>query len=207
MSRRQVMCRWCYNYGHNIRGCPDMKKSAQAGSSYAQEKIARSAAKCSYCFSTGHKVSTCISKYNNDLGKYHQDIEWRNKMIEHLANMGFGVGCIVKVEYVDYQTYNMVSICTIVSGIAWVHIGLSLQYGYDNKEIVTVFDKFNNGYNNTTIIPFVNDLYNRQGNWTKRVSVISPVPYDDVKRQAKNGGMFNIKPPKVPNPSKVKQVF
>lgn len=104
-GRRQRVCRYCYEPGHNVRTCPKAKKDAKApeGNGYAKAVVARASTvgtnrACSYCSLAGHNQTTCKQKqvdYNNVRAK---TIEFRSAFNKHCQEIGLNVGALVSFE-------------------------------------------------------------------------------------------------------------
>ena len=94
-----VRCSWCYEKGHNRRGCPHLKKhwqdiledpdssDYQKGRARAyfakKERLAKKAAetrRCGYCGMPGHNRKTCkVLKHDNDPKTFTEDRNWQIK--------------------------------------------------------------------------------------------------------------------------------
>ena len=97
-----VTCSWCYNTGHNRRGCPTLKEYIKDNpESYQAQRAAEvkrrnKSRACSYCLETGHNRRTCevITKDHELLeGKLHRQ---RKEMLDRMLNAGLGIGALVK---------------------------------------------------------------------------------------------------------------
>ena len=102
-----VRCGYCYNEGHNKRGCP--KRKARAAEDIANghptyaarvEKDYRAAAKnrcCSYCIQSGHNATTC-PRVKSDWSRLSKaDTLWRKNIINHYktSHPGLGLGALI----------------------------------------------------------------------------------------------------------------
>ena len=104
--RRPSTCRYCYETGHTQRSCPVMKKDAETGNAYAQDKIESYAhkaksRKCSYCRNEGHNKKGCTTRKEH--GKlYHQILdEFTTDMTTRCNAVGIKIGSLVTVGQRD----------------------------------------------------------------------------------------------------------
>ena len=100
--RRASTCRYCYGTGHTKRACPDMRKDAANGNSYAQDMVERYAAraksrKCSYCSEGGHNKAGCAMRkrhgiiYQKTLNDFAENVTYRS------ATAGIKIGSLVAI--------------------------------------------------------------------------------------------------------------
>tara|TARA_R110000824_G_scaffold35790_3_gene111796 strand:- start:1782 stop:2429 length:648 start_codon:yes stop_codon:yes gene_type:complete len=108
-----VTCSYCYNTGHNRRGCDTLKEYIAANpDSYQAQRaaIAKKRSKrrtCSYCTEVGHNRRTCeqIAKDRTLLtGKLNRQ---RVEMLERMVNNGLGVGALIKRGSFGYNSDEM----------------------------------------------------------------------------------------------------
>jgi len=94
-----VTCSHCYNRGHNLRGCPQLKKEAAANpNSYAATKLNRMKPRtCSYCDQTGHNRRGC-STLKTHKATFTSDTHlWRQAFAKWATSQGAAFGAIVSV--------------------------------------------------------------------------------------------------------------
>ena len=100
--RSPSTCRYCYERGHTKRACPDMRKDAANGNSYAQDMVERYAAraksrKCSYCSEGGHNKAGCAMRkrhgiiYQKTLNDFAENVTYRS------ATAGIKIGSLVAI--------------------------------------------------------------------------------------------------------------
>jgi hypothetical protein len=103
-----VTCSWCYKQGHNRAGCPVLREDMQrrldadpddwSARSYFSKKKRSSKRTCSYCSAAGHNRKTCKELAHAKQATAEVAGEWRKKALEHLKNLGLGVGALVKYD-------------------------------------------------------------------------------------------------------------
>ena len=100
--RRASTCRYCYGSGHTKRACPQMRKDAAGGDSYAQNMVERYAVraksrKCSYCSEGGHNKAGCAMRkrhgiiYQKTLNDFAENVTYRS------ATAGIKIGSLVAI--------------------------------------------------------------------------------------------------------------
>ena len=97
---RTVTCSWCFETGHNKAGCPQLKEYISKNpdswqASQAKQKKARKR-KCSYCEQSGHNRKTCALLRGNREIASKRNKEFRAAMLEHLKNLGIGIGALAE---------------------------------------------------------------------------------------------------------------
>ena len=132
---RTMRCGYCYNTGHNKRGCPKMRQDAKNGDTWAQRQVDNYKAraerqksaggrKCGYCEERGHTRRTCATLKSNKATSQRLNREYRNAALAWLKSIGLGTGALVKWDGTVY-----------VSGVGRVdgpHIGLVTQLRWDH---------------------------------------------------------------------------
>ena len=105
MYRRSVHCRYCYETGHNINGCPKLKEfAAKNPDSYWASRLQQKAEqaknrKCSYCNTVGHNKKTCSSMLDDKIKIAAVSINFRQKFIQNIVERdGFVPGALVTIN-------------------------------------------------------------------------------------------------------------
>lgn len=100
MARRR--CGYCFEYGHNRRTCPDIKKSADKGSYWAKQELERRETvrkrprRCGYCKQEGHNRKTCIHVKNKLKELIKETRAYRQALVKKCEELGFGVGSLIR---------------------------------------------------------------------------------------------------------------
>ena len=102
-----VTCSHCYQRGHNMRGCPEMKKQAAADpNSYAATKLSRMKPRtCTYCEGTGHNRRGC-STLKSHKATFTSDTHlWRQAFAKWATAQGAAFGAIVSapISWQDHK--------------------------------------------------------------------------------------------------------
>ena len=100
---RTVYCSYCYERGHNRRGCPKRKQEIKDNpEGYEARREARrqehkksNPRKCSYCGEPGHTRRTCKALKANIQQFVEDAILWRKTFEAWTSQTGFGVGALV----------------------------------------------------------------------------------------------------------------
>ena len=108
-----VRCSKCYETGHNITGCPEMKKAWEQdpnsyhGRQYAASEARKKAPKtCSYCKETGHTRAGCDEIKRHKL-QFHNDAAlFRKVLVKWMGEVGIGVGALVRSSDARYYDAN-----------------------------------------------------------------------------------------------------
>lgn len=117
MSRnRTVACKYCYEEGHNRRGCPsrksrveDLIRRGECNNFFVIEQrdydSAVSSRKCSYCGKTDHNVRTCPHPTRDWEYLANADALWRSRLVKSYKEKypGLGTGAIVSQTDVAYD--------------------------------------------------------------------------------------------------------
>mgnify|MGYP005823771727 CR=1 FL=1 len=120
-----VTCSSCWERGHNKAGCPILKERMQKrleadpddwrATRYFEKKRRSSKRRCSYCDNAGHNRKTCKELKHAKQITAERSSEWRHRALEHLKNIGLGVGALVK-----YDKWNNGEIqYAMVKSISW----------------------------------------------------------------------------------------
>ena len=89
-GKRTVMCRRCYQLGHNKRSCP--QASPETLERYKSGDLAR---KCSYCSNKGHTKRKCEVR-GKDIAQYiAENKKYRKAYLDALVQHGLSVGSLV----------------------------------------------------------------------------------------------------------------
>jgi len=106
--KRTVHCSYCYNTGHNRRGCPDLKKFIKENpDSYVAKraesrKASQRPRKCSYCATPGHTRRTC-EKFKTNRQIFIDDaLLYRRAFKAWADKVGLGIGALVEYEGVQH---------------------------------------------------------------------------------------------------------
>jgi hypothetical protein len=95
-GRRQAMCRYCYNYGHTKRTCPNLKEYVKNNpSSYLADNLK---SRCSYCKETGHTRRKCEQLAARNREKRLQLLETRTQICQALSELGISPGALIRAE-------------------------------------------------------------------------------------------------------------
>ena len=132
-----VYCGYCYQKGHNQRGCPKKKQYAKDNpDSYVARDVKESAAasknrRCGYCKeAAGHTRRTC-AMYKSDFKLAEKvNVAYRAKVLELLKQYGIGIGALVKYE--DTWRGNGTTMA-IVTQIQWDQVDFR---GFENSGTV-----------------------------------------------------------------------
>ena len=104
-----VRCSKCYENGHNITSCPDMKKAWEEdptsyhGRQYAMYEARKKAPKtCGYCKETGHTRAGC-DEIKRHKEQFHNDAAlFRRVLVKWMKEKGIGVGALVRSNDARY---------------------------------------------------------------------------------------------------------
>jgi len=161
-----VRCSHCYEKGHNKRSCPDIKRMAAEGSSWAQHSLERSKVKnrkCSYCHKVGHTKRTCDArkkvrvKFNEATRKYRRLVE------EVFMLRGVGKGALV------HRSDQYSSALVLISGLSFPYVSpfdpaTSILQGKLVK---------NSNYNAHISLAEISGEFDESG-WRMKSEVVSP---------------------------------
>jgi len=92
-----VTCSHCYERGHNMRGCPKLKKEAAADpNGYAARKLSRLKPRtCTYCGETGHNRRGCPVLRAHKATFISDTHLWRQAFAKWATEQGAGFGAMV----------------------------------------------------------------------------------------------------------------
>jgi len=149
-----IRCRYCYEQGHNIKGCPKMKEAAKAGSSknwedrsyyerVAMEKVAdyteaNKNRACAYCRSKGHTRRTCSMFASHLATRNELETRYRKGLVKYLTDPS----CPIKIgSYVTWTTWDKKEVHAILTGVNEKHLSETdafitrdLQYSSNKTE-------------------------------------------------------------------------
>ncbi len=125
-------CSYCYQRGHNKRGCPILKKDAaddkESGlDTWRTRYVASQATKaktrrCSYCKQPGHTRRTCTMLESATVVYINQTKQLHKTFARVMARVGAGPGALVRSGYevYDYKTRESIEhpLCMITK-IRW----------------------------------------------------------------------------------------
>jgi hypothetical protein len=105
-----VHCGHCYNQGHNVRGCPTLKKEALAdpesynATKYARIQESKKRVKiCSYCGTGGHNRRGC-KKSTEHKAIFRADLKlWRQAIQKWTDDTGLKIGALVRAHVSYYE--------------------------------------------------------------------------------------------------------
>lgn len=148
-----VRCSYCYEDGHNRRGCPHLKKAMQerldnpksewdhrTAVSYFERKkssIERAVRnrRCSYCGISGHNRKTCKVLKKDMEAVTQATIKYRKRLYDDLYDLGIGVGALVSFTINVGEKLEQ-KIMGVISDINWEAVNSSYasrewtQWGY-----------------------------------------------------------------------------
>ena len=130
---RVMHCGYCYNQGHNKRGCPKMRNDAKNGDHWAQQKVdgyktraasqkAAGGRKCGYCEERGHTRRTCATLKSNKRISQRLNREYRKAALVWFKSIGLGTGALVKYDgsvYISGKGRIEGPHIGLVTGIRW----------------------------------------------------------------------------------------
>jgi len=193
---RVMHCGYCYNNGHNKRGCPKMKQDAADGNTWAKRQVdtfkARAASqkaaggrKCGYCEERGHTRRTCSTLKNNKATSERINREWRSATLEWFKNIGLGTGALVKYEgsvYVSGQGRIDGPHIGLITGVDWDRLNhrIADKYG-SNASCLTAMITAAPG--DPQRLPIPRDLSLAPGRHSDELIVISPVTASAVEAE------------------------
>lgn len=103
-----VRCRYCYEKGHNVRGCEKLQAEVKANvNGYYHQRYAKyfdsegnkladkSSKSCSYCKNTGHTKRTCETKLAHFIHNLNTNAEYRKDWLDFVKSKGLGIGSLV----------------------------------------------------------------------------------------------------------------
>ena len=114
--RRPVTCSYCYNTGHNKRGCPRYKEHAAAGNVSSYQKLAPR--RCSYCAQTGHDRRKCEDLHNDKVNTILSNRKWIELVIKDMEDNGVGIGTLLKVKD-GYHGSDAAFNLAMITGFNW----------------------------------------------------------------------------------------
>ena len=187
---RTMRCGYCYNTGHNKRGCPKMRQDAKNGDSWAQRQLdgykAKSerqkeagGRKCGYCEERGHTRRTCATRKNNMGTSQRLNREYRKAALAWFKSIGLGTGALVKYDgsvYVSGQGRVEGPHIGLVTGINWEQLNHRIADKYHGgRGILSVRVTTIPGEDQDLPIPPEVVLAPPSGYNDNEVEVISPV--------------------------------
>ena len=106
-----VRCGNCYESGHNITGCPELKKAWEEDpTSYNgrrwQRYIDRKAQPkvCSYCDEKGHTRAGCETMKGHKVTFTNDATLWRSALVKWMKDSQLGIGALVRCQDAQYHT-------------------------------------------------------------------------------------------------------
>lgn len=112
MSRSgTVQCSWCYQSGHNIRGCKQLRRSAlEEGNAYAKRRLDRFEAankkrSCSWCNEGGHNARTCQNKRTTLEWVRDTQTRWQRHLANYVREVSLGPGAIISHQPPRHRYY------------------------------------------------------------------------------------------------------
>lgn len=101
-----VRCSYCFQQGHNKRGCPELADRMQKrldenpndwrAQQYFEKKKGAKVRRCTYCNRKGHNRATC-EELKRDVAEWKQkNASYRRKLAETMIEAGLGVGALIK---------------------------------------------------------------------------------------------------------------
>ena len=190
---RVMHCGYCYNQGHNKRGCPKMRNDAKNGDHWAQQKVdgyktraasqkAAGGRKCGYCEERGHTRRTCATLKSNKRISQRLNREYRKAALVWFKSIGLGTGALVKYDgsvYISGKGRIEGPHIGLVTGIRWNELNHRVADKYGGRvHILGVRLTALPGQEQAIPIPGEVVLAPESGN---EVEVISPVTASAVE--------------------------
>lgn len=137
-----VHCSWCYEKGHNRRGCKSRKKyiqqnpdSPDARQERRRETLWNQKRLCSYCAEDGHTVRTCPLKKRDIVEVKHCLHRNRAAIKKAMIESGLGIGSLVDITR---RTWSVGSSLALVTDFGWLrmdadHIQVFVQFLDDSQ--------------------------------------------------------------------------
>ena len=100
-----VRCGYCYERGHNRRGCPKLKKEIRKNPEgwqarrVASRKANATPRVCSYCQLEGHNKRTCATLKTDRYDTRKKNRAWRTKFIALAEKIGLAPGALVEMDF------------------------------------------------------------------------------------------------------------
>jgi hypothetical protein len=140
-----VTCSYCYEDGHNRRGCPTRKKEiaerreAHGDEDYRvrnydahRENTSRVGEKrcCTYCDGLGHNRRTCEPLKKDIATLIDRNRRYRAVFLDYLRSTGLGVGSILSSERLGG------TILHLVVGIEWGQVSYMGRSDYSDSRVL-----------------------------------------------------------------------
>ncbi len=193
---RTMRCGYCYNTGHNKRGCPKMRTDAKNGDHWAQRQLDgykqraerqknAGGRKCGYCEERGHTRRTCATLKSNKATSERLNREYRKAALAWFKSIGLGTGALVKYDgsvYITGKGRVDGPHIGLVTGINWeqLHHRIADKYG-NRSHILGVHMTALPAQEQVIPIPSEVVLAPRSGYAQNEVEVISPVTASAVE--------------------------
>ena len=123
-----MRCRFCWESGHNIKGCKKMKETAVTAAAkpsedrsynerYAMAKVedhkqADKTRTCSYCSEPSHTRRTCASLKAHVVTRNALETRWRRGIAKALAESPVKIGA-----FVEWTTWQGAKVTAIITGV------------------------------------------------------------------------------------------
>lgn len=166
-----MRCSYCYETGHNVKGCKKMKETAAIAAAkpsedrtnderYAMAKVVyhKQASKtraCSYCSGESHTRRTCASLKAHVITRNALESRWRRGIAKTLAESPVKIGA-----FVEWTTWEGAKITAIITG-------LNIEKLKENDFGVLGLDEYGAGagrrWVNYTILSVVGEKHNYWG--------------------------------------------
>lgn len=176
-----VTCSWCYEKGHNKRGCPERQGhiAARPDSYEARQEADRSPRRCSYCsVASGHTRRTCQVLKDDRVKVAALLREKRSEISGRLFTQGLGIGSLVKVPTGWYDDSEV----GIVREIRWLTAN-----SLDRVDLLVMYTKVagKEGWHGVSL----------SESEKRRVEVLAPVSHELVAQAVppswENGTMYS----------------
>lgn len=115
-KKRTITCGWCYQTGHNIRGCKKYKDYCEKNNATPKMLQPR---RCSYCGQTGHDKRKCGELEDDKTELILKNKKWIELILDDLMKAGVGVGAVLKTPNPFFAGSFMVS---VVTGFKWENL-------------------------------------------------------------------------------------
>ena len=162
-----VTCSWCYEVGHNLRGCDKYKAHLKTQIEEAKEDGRDFRAKhykrlldeittrtCSYCKSSygvddpeRHTKAKCPTRIRNFEIETKDCLSARKALLKRWDEIGFGIGALLSIKVYCRDIWDYKNVTALVTDVDWQEItNRSVEnHYYNDKPVVTVCYHGNDG--------------------------------------------------------------
>ena len=131
-------CSYCWDYGHNKRGCSKLKRDAQHDRNEGRstwrvhyvDKVAKAykERRCSYCKKPGHTRRTCMQLQTHKEQFVRANSLFRENFVQGLKGIGLGVGTLIRKHvslFTDTGDRINAPEVFLVTSIDWQHVNFN----------------------------------------------------------------------------------